>query len=169
MTLYFPNLDREKQFIEDRVQLDEDTGCWLWTKATTSGYGYVGPKHKLAIKYGSPSVHRICYIMWKGEVADDLVVRHKCRNRHCCNPDHLEAGTHKDNAADRKRDGTEPEGSFKKGSANTKSKLTEEQVRQIKVLYEQEKLRQKDLAEFFGVGISTIAAILQGRSWSHIS
>jgi hypothetical protein len=38
-------------------------------------------------------------MLWKGEVAD-LLVRHKCHNKVCCNPDHLLLGTDLDNYYD---------------------------------------------------------------------
>lgn len=37
--------------------------------------------------------HRIAYELVRGQVPEGLVLDHLCRNRACCNPDHLEAVT----------------------------------------------------------------------------
>lgn len=53
-----------------------------------------------------------------------------------------------------------------KGSVNSGTKLTENQVKQIK--YELTHLNDKDIAEIFKVHISTIRNIRKGRSWKDI-
>ena len=52
-----------------------------------------------------------------------------------------------------------------RGSANTRSKLSESQVIQIKKLLALG-LKQKEIAERFGVGQTTITAINRGANWS---
>lgn len=51
-------------------------------------------------RYGA---HRWYYIVTYGPVPKEMVVRHKCDNPPCCNPLHLELGTHADNMADKMR------------------------------------------------------------------
>jgi hypothetical protein len=56
-------------------------------------------------------LHRAVYCEHRGIPADDikgLVVRHKCDNPRCVNPDHLEIGTHQDNMNDKVARGRTP-------------------------------------------------------------
>lgn len=80
----------EEKFIPEPM-----SGCWLWTAAALPlGYGkmYVGGKLELA--------HRISYRLYKGPIPEGMLVRHRCDVVACVNPDHLETGTHQQNAGD---------------------------------------------------------------------
>ena len=55
-----------------------------------------------------------------------------------------------------------------KGSKNSQSKLTEDKVREIKILLAQ-KIPHSTIAEKFGVGRPCITLINRGKSWSHVS
>ena len=72
-------------------------GCWRWTGAKTNGYGYLtlGGRNSGLIR-----AHRFSYEFHFGPIPHGLVVRHKCDNPECTNPDHLEVGTHQDNMKD---------------------------------------------------------------------
>lgn len=73
----------------------DDNGCWIWTKSTnSSGYGQL-TKNK---KYWTS--HRYAFACNNGAIPDGLIVRHKCHNKKCCNPEHLELGTDKENYYD---------------------------------------------------------------------
>lgn len=64
--------------------------CWEWTGALTSkGYGHLRRTRVRTMA----AAHRLSYELHKGMIPDDLVLDHLCRNRKCCNPDHLEAVT----------------------------------------------------------------------------
>jgi hypothetical protein len=85
-------------------QIDEN-GCWIWTgKTDPNGYGRINVSighHKIK----TTKVHRYSLLLFKGiEIPDSQVVRHKCRNRKCFNPDHLELGYQSDNMEDFKKD-----------------------------------------------------------------
>lgn len=68
----------------DKVLVTE-TGCWQFTGyVNPQGYGQVGRNIR---------THRLMYEAVRGPIPDGLQLDHLCRNRACCNPDHLEAVT----------------------------------------------------------------------------
>jgi hypothetical protein len=70
-----------------RVEKAED-GCREWTRGhLPAGYGQLGRCY----------THRIAYELAHGPIPEGLEIDHLCRNRGCCNPDHLEAVTHHEN------------------------------------------------------------------------
>lgn len=67
------------------------SGCWLWTGATSEGYGRI--QHD-----GMPTpAHRVVYELLVGPVPDGLQLDHLCRVRACVNPSHLEPVTSAEN------------------------------------------------------------------------
>ncbi|MFI7468176.1 HNH endonuclease signature motif containing protein [Nonomuraea sp. NPDC049646] len=81
-----------------KVSKDGPLGCWLWT-ASLDGKGY-GQFIIMRADRGYPQrAHRIAWELLRGPIPDDLVVDHRCRNRTCVNPDHLELVTNEENIA----------------------------------------------------------------------
>ena len=72
-------------------------GCWEWQGAKgRHGYGRVAmPTGKMGGR--TEFTHRVAYEAFIGPIPDGLVIDHLCRNRGCCNPDHLEAVTQRVN------------------------------------------------------------------------
>ena len=69
----------------------DSSGCWPFLgKIARNGYGKLGRQY----------AHRIAYEKANGPIPAGMVVRHKCDNRRCCNPEHLIVGTQKDNVHD---------------------------------------------------------------------
>lgn len=69
------------------------TGCWLFTGRWESRNGYGRLEYQ-----GKPTVfHRVIYELLVGPIPDGLLLDHKCRVPACCNPDHLEPVTVKEN------------------------------------------------------------------------
>ena len=71
-------------------------GCWQWTGfIDKAGYGRINQGRRGgSILYA----HVVSYEAVHGPTGDGLELDHTCRNRWCCNPNHLEAVTHKVNA-----------------------------------------------------------------------
>lgn len=79
---------------EERLARHLEVGdCWEWMGALTKGYG--------SIRLSNPNrhclVHRWVWEQLVGAIPEGLELDHLCRNRRCCNPDHLEPVTQKTN------------------------------------------------------------------------
>ncbi len=136
---------------------DDVNECWEWTGyKTPNGYGWCGFENK------SEFTHRVAFRLWKGDIPPKMVVRHTCRNK-CVNPAHLEIGTYSENnTKDRIRDGTDNQ-----GSKNSQSKLTDDNIREIR----QRRLAGEKLlsiAEKFDVKENSISRICAGLTWKHV-
>jgi hypothetical protein len=71
-------------------------GCWEWAGVKNrAGYGALYLHNGLKVL-----AHRLSYAIHNGSLPSGCVVRHKCDNPECTNPDHLEAGTQADNVRD---------------------------------------------------------------------
>ena len=70
-------------------------GCWEWQKSC-SGAGY-GQLTENKVYW---SAHKYAFLCVNGELKDGEVVRHKCHNKKCCNPEHLVKGSQADNWMD---------------------------------------------------------------------
>jgi hypothetical protein len=80
------------KFFSKKLLLDCLTECLNWQGALDKD-GYGGTTHQG--KRGQ--VHRIAYELINGPIPKGMTIDHLCRNRRCCNPEHLEAVTIKTN------------------------------------------------------------------------
>ncbi len=126
--------------------------CVMWL-------GYISP-----LGYGQRQfrgklyqAHRAAFIENHRELLPGEVVRHKCDNKSCVNPDHLEAGSQRDNLLD----------NTVRGPRHRTLRVTPEQVSEIRdLLYKGE--RQRDIASRFGIAQTTVSSIKRKQTWSHI-
>lgn len=124
--------------------VNPDTGCWEWQLSlNNNGYG-----RKVC---GQSIYAHIYYYQQKyGDIPKGLELDHKCKVRHCCNPDHLEPVTHTINM---------------RRSARTK--YTEETVKYIRQL-KSEGLGSRKVSKLLGIPRNTVAFIMSGRLWKNV-
>ena len=140
---------------------DPISGCWIWTGRRVKTHGL--PYGRLSYRGVPMAAHRAAWESFNGTIIPPKgVVRHKCDNPPCVNPDHLELGTQADNMADRQRRGR---CNFSRGGDHPHAKLTAEDVLIIRASSESPSI----LAKRYGLwGASSINNIRQRRSWKHI-
>lgn len=68
--------------------------CWVWTAATRKGYGAFTVNQKIV------GAHRVSYMIAYGSIPEGQLIRHRCDNRPCVRPDHLQTGNSLDNVRD---------------------------------------------------------------------
>lgn len=128
---------RESDYVV--TDLGYDTPCWIWQKFTTDkGYGWWQ-------RGGHNYAHRAYYEIFKGPIPAGRQIDHLCRQRACCNPDHLEAVTAAVNI-----------------QRSSQAKLTPEDVLTIR----QSDATDRELAKRFGVSHSTIGNVRRATTWS---
>lgn len=141
--------------IIDSIPINEN-GCKIWPMGINSaGYGSYSMKDR------SYNVSRLIYTSLTPGDYKGKVIRHKCDVRSCCNIDHLECGTQKDNIHDiikRNR------GLF--GNNHRHCKLNIDQVLDIRRRYIKGNCFK--LAKEFNVSPFTIYSIVKRVNWSHI-
>jgi hypothetical protein len=125
----------------ERYRVDPDTGCWEWLMARNkAGYGLAGVE-------GEYLAHRVAYKEKFGPVPEGHDLHHKCENKGCVNPEHLEPlrrGPH-----------------YRKGARTI---LTEEQVAEVRAT-PRTFGSGTALARKFGVHVSAIYHIRDGLNW----
>lgn len=151
--------ERDVHRFWSKVALPDRHGCMLWTDVpNTNGYG------KFRLNGTMVWAHRVSLWLSAGLPTEGRRhAAHSCRNTNCVAPAHLRWATVAENAADRKRDGTEC-----LGQRHGHVRLADHQVLEI---VERHKLgaSQNSLAREFGVGRRTVQALLSGKTWGWLT
>lgn len=127
--------------------------CWPWkASCNQDGYGHVGWRGRL-----TRATH-VMYELTHGELPKGLQVLHTCDNPVCVNPAHLFLGTPAINGADKKAKGR---ARGAKGERNSHAKLTNAQREEVRRLYAADHLLTPELAEMFGISVSSICEIVR--------
>lgn len=150
-------LDKFNAGLPERLHEDE---CWEWQLKKLHNRGYGKFYHNGELKLA----HRVSYEVHYAEPLGELHCLHKCDNPSCVNPAHLFAGTHKQNMEDKVAKGRSG-GGGPRGSRNGASKLTEEQVDEMRRL-RQEGFKYSQLMEKFNItSTATIHNIIHNKIW----
>ena len=146
-----------------RVDAGPAEVCWEWQGPISHKGGYAVAVHH-SKRLGA---HRLSWILTRGPIPPGLVIRHTCDNPKCCNPNHLELGTHYDNVQDMITRGRRVVTSAK-GMRNCKAKLTDSEVIRIRAEYAEGGTSTIKLAKKYGVSQGLISQIVLNRIWKHI-
>ena len=149
--------------IADRLRFvgwtETPNGCREWAGSRFgNGYG------RLPVDNTTIGAHRASYEAWVGPIGEGLLVRHKCDNPPCINPDHLETGTNKDNMQDMVSRGRS---AHLQGEACAQAKLSNKDVIEIRRLYETG-LTQTEIGPMFGTTNKNVHEIVHNKTWTHL-
>lgn len=151
-------------------KVQKTDGCWLWIGARFRG-------RKGQLRYGMFAVnrypvraHRFSYELHYGPIPESVKVLHRCDNERCVRPDHLWLGNQLENIQDMVDKGRQGEGgkghthASHFGEKSPIAKLTDTDVLTIR----RSNSSQRDLADAYGVGRTTIRHILERKTWKHL-
>jgi hypothetical protein len=146
-----------------KVQRLGDNDCWIWIgQQDKDMYG------KFQLHENGKQIHlrahQYSWQLYTGRpIPKGLKVCHHCDHPYCVNPLHLFIGTTLDNNRDAVEKGRNPH-----GETNGQSKLTDEQVKEIRELYKTGTVSYAQLSHLFGVSVSVIGSIIRRERWIHV-
>lgn len=143
-----------------RVQMGDRNECWPWTAGMRNGYGAIKHENKVF------SAHRVAYILANGTPEKGLVIAHKCDNRKCCNPSHLEAITPGQNNTDARGRCVIH---FNRGEQIPTATLTEQDVRNVMSMRKATGHGARVIGRNLNLPESAVKRVITGVTWRHIT
>ena len=136
------------------------SGCWEFRGARCpTGYGRV----RVDNSGRTTLAHRLAWELTHGEIPEGVVVRHRCDNPPCCNPDHLDLGSIQDNSDD-----CVARGRVARADRLPQTKLTTGHVLEMRKL-RNEGQTYDALGRRFGVSASQARRIVRGERWGWVN
>jgi len=93
------DLNRSARIVEKIMKSVKttDAGCFIWAGPTSGSVGRGKGYPRMKLDGQTVAVHRVMFVCTYGYVPGKKQIDHKCRNRLCVNPIHLQMVTHKQN------------------------------------------------------------------------
>lgn len=149
-----------------RVRKGNPDECWAWAGCVDKdGYGYFSGILRKGVRKQTLKAHRVSYFIEHGALPYRMCVCHRCDNPRCVNPMHLFLGTHAENRHDMDTKGRSNPHS---GITHWQSKLTDDQVQEIRILRLVKKRSLQEIADVFGISFSNVGHIARGDAWKHL-
>lgn len=148
------HLSEDTRTVEGRFwsKVEKSDGCWWWRGAVgPHGYG------TFKAEAGFVRAHRFAISAPEG-----VVVMHRCDNRRCVNPAHLQLGTHSENMRDMVEKGRPP-----RGVDRPNAKLRDEDVVGIRAAAADGQ-SSAAIAGSLPVCRSTVRSVIAGETWGHV-
>lgn len=140
--------------------IEDSNGCYICVshaKCSNGRYYNIKRNNKIML------LHRYVYESYHEEIPNGLIVRHKCDNVLCINPNHLVLGSHQDNSNDKVERNRQA-----KFERNGASKLSNNDVLNIRKLYK-DGVMQRNIANMYDVTDSTISMIVNDIIWKDLN
>jgi hypothetical protein len=121
--------------------------CWPWCGSVSmDGYGILNYRNQKIY------AHVISFSYYRYPVMKDMTVSHKCNNKACMNPYHLQVKFNKP---------------LRQGARNYNAILSEKDIPKIRKRYAECKSAAV-VARAFHVAENTILDVIKGRTWKHV-
>lgn len=143
-----------------RVDVCGINECWKWTgRVGTDGYG------RLAFEQKEYLPHRVAFMVTEHtKISRNILVIQKCGNKLCCNPAHFNVISRKQKLEEMAERGS-VRGFAQRGEDNGSAKITNQQAREIKVLFATGRYSKTKLGRMYGVSSRAIRELVNGVWW----
>lgn len=153
----------------EKIDAKTPDECWPWTGAINKQTGYGAFRLN-----GRPvAANRAVLEIISGVDMTGLVARHKCDNRGCVNPSHLEPGTQAENMRDAVVRGRTCNGQLRVDAALNAKNVARRKITEVEALTAfnlvKSGAKRKDVAAQFGITRDAIDKLMIGDAWSHIT
>lgn len=151
---------------------NDPDGCWVWLSGQSLGYPYIGVRS--SGEFVRHRANRWFYDRYIGPLEDGDHVHHRCENKLCVNPMHLQLVSpaehgrlHVGRSLALSDDERERRSLVMRGESSPSSKLTEQVVVAMR-LDRLGGMTLKELSEKHGCSQSSVSNIVNMRSWKHV-